>query len=332
MQSHFRAVDGPNLPPSCNTGVNSPVLSQASPPWGLDWLRLSFPENQVDHVTEWLTKDGLHPTPSKGKHGYSRGYAFREDPLSKSDSGVYIWWGGDAMQGRATLEIGGSMSERVFLAVSRLSVAFSVRRLDLRLDFDDVSFLHGQDAIVNVLENWPYRGIRPKCHKIDDMGEGTGCTLYVGDRKGPCVIRWYQKGLQMRDPLRPNWCRFEIELKPKTTEQGIVAWDWLRHGQRDELARTGFSAAFLPYFTGSELADKCIIPPEQRVRDFEGRIDVMVTQYGGLIGEMLHRADGDWHGVADMLMEAMERKRMAYAAARAAANAKGDFLDTEIPY
>jgi DNA relaxase NicK len=330
VHDHFSLPPGGNKPPACNTGVNSLSGARICPSWGLDWLRLSFPESDVHFLTESLLASGFHPSPSRGKHGYTRGYEFRDDPLSTGEATCFIWWGGDAMQSKATIEVPGSSSETLFLALSRLSVAFSVRRVDLRIDYDGVAFLTGQDAIVNVLENWPYRGITPKYHKIDDMGQGTGSTLYVGSRSGSCLIRWYEKGLQMRDPMRPNWCRFEVELKPKKFEQGLIMWAMLVHGKRDQLARSGFSAAFLPYFVSAENADKIIIPPEQKVRDFDGRIDVMVTQYGGLIGEMLQRSGGDWIGVSDMLQRAFQRK--AEVLSLASKRPISHLDEQEIPY
>jgi hypothetical protein len=334
MQDHFSTAGGGIDPRPGNTGVNyspSPKITLDAPqkitPFVLDWLRLSFSEKFVDLISDCLIRDGFHPVPTKGKHGYFRGYSFRDDPLSTVDSGLFIWWGGDALKGRATVDCSGQFAERLFSLIYCLPVDFSVRRLDLCLDFDGLDFLSGQDAIVHALENWPYPGIKPKFQKIDDMGQGTGSTFYVGDRNGQCYVRWYQKGLQMRDLLRPDWCRFEIEIKPKTSQQGVIAWDWLKNGRRDDLARSGFSAAFLPYFTGSDATDKRIIPPEQKVRDFFGRIDVMVTQYGGLIGEMLHRSDGDWSVVASMISDAMRRKREAKQVVNLSSISDGD-----IPY
>lgn len=334
MQGHFSTADGVVEPRVGNTGVNSPFspkFTLDSPPdmtpYRVDWLRLSFSEKFVDLVSDCLIRDKFYPVPTKGKHGYFRGYSFREDVLSTSDSGVFIWWGGDAMNGRATLDCSGLHAERVFALLCCLPVDFSVRRLDLCLDFDGLDFLSGQDAIVHVLENWPYSGTKPKISKYDDMGQGTGSTFYVGDRNGQCVVRWYQKGLQMRDPLRPDWCRFEIEFKPRTSAQGVVVWQWLKEGRRSDIARSGFSAAFLPYFTDSDAMDKRIIPPEQKTRDFMGRIDAMVTQYGGLLGEMLHRSDGDWAGVAEMLADGMRRKREAKQVVSSAC-----VSDADIPY
>lgn len=330
MHDHFSLPLGGDKPPSCNTGVNSLSVGRLSPSWALDWLRLSFPENDMDTVTARLSAAGFHPFPTRGKHGYSRGLDFRNDILSTCEPSCSIWWGGDAMQGRATLEIPASETETLFSAISRLPVAFSVRRVDLRLDYDGVSFLSGQDAIVHVLENWPYRGIKPRYKKIDDMGQRTGCTLNVGTRGGACYIRWYEKGLQMKDFSRPNWMRFEVELQPKKANQGLVVWSLLCHGKRDSIVRSTFAAAFLPYFTSSDSVQKLIIPPEQKVRDFEGRIDVMVTQYGGLIGEMLHRSDGDWAGVADMLSRAFQRK--AEVLSLASKRPISDLDEQEIPY
>lgn len=330
MQRNSRLSEKAFVPPSCNTGVNYSQGSENSPNWGLDWLRLSFPENDIDTVTARLSAAGFHPFPTRGKHGYSRGLDFRDDILSTGEPSCSIWWGGDAMQGRATLEIPGSESETLFSAISRLSVAFSVRRVDLRLDYDGVSFLSGQDAIIHAIENWPYPGLKPKYHKIDDMGQGTGSTLYVGSRQSPCMIRWYEKGLQMKDAKRPNWCRFEVELKPKKTEEGFVLWSLLTHSKRDHVARTRFAAAFLPFFTSSDSVAKCIVTPVQKARDFESRIDLLVTQYGGLFGEMLQRAGGDWSGVADMLNAAFQRKQQIRDAVERSKNPVQ--VEPEIPF
>ncbi|MDC7692650.1 replication initiation factor domain-containing protein, partial [Vogesella indigofera] len=215
---------------------------------------------------------------------------------------------GEVMQGKATIEIPATHAETVFFAVSRLAVPFSVRRLDLCLDFDGLPFLSGQDAIVHTLENWPYTGRRPLHHKIDDMGQGTGSTLYVGRREGECMVRWYEKGKQMRDPFRQGWCRFEIELKPSKPELAKLFWSMLKDGRRGELAASSFSAAFLPFFAGAENVSKVIDVLPSRPRSFDDRIMSMVTQWGGLFGEMLERAGGDRAEVADMIFDAMREK------------------------
>lgn len=336
MSDNSSLPNGGDTPPACNTGVNYP---QPRPTmgtnqtnfafWGLDWLRLSFSENQVDYVTDELRSFGFHPSPSGGRHGYSRGYTFREDPLSTGVGDFFIWWGGASMKGRATIEVPGAFAEIVFQLLARLSVPFSVRRLDLRLDFDGVPFLDGQDAIMAVIDRWPYSGSRPKYHKIDDMGSGTGSTFYVGSRESECFIRWYEKGLQMRDSFRQNWCRFEVELKPKDLHVAYMMWVVLCDGRRDELARSSYSAAFLPYFTGSETMEKIIIAPPPKVRDFDDRISAMVTQYGGLLGEMLERSNGDWSAVGEMLGHAIDRKRAEAEIISAAARLS---VSVPIPY
>lgn len=251
--------------------------------------------------------------------------------LSTGQPDVFIWWGGEVMNGKATLEVPASYAETVFLAVSRLAVRFSVRRLDLCLDFDGVPFLSGQDAIVHTLENWPYTGGKPSHHKIDDMGQGTGSTLYVGRRDGECMIRWYEKGLQMRDPFRKGWCRFEIELKPKKAELAMVFWLMLKQGRRDELAASGFSAAFLPFFAGAETVDKRIDVQPAVARSLDDRILSMVTQWGGLLGEMLQRADGDRAEVANVLFEAMAEKARRANLIRQQSSGDESKLE-EIPY
>lgn len=331
MQTDFSSLRGGIAPPPCNTGVNYLSSAQIVPIWGIDWLRVSFPDSSVDDVTDCLLKNGFHPEPCKGKHGYNRGYGFRFDILSQGQPDAFIWWGGDAMKGKATLEVPATYAEAVFQAVSRLPVPFSVRRLDLRLDFDGVSFLSGQDAIVHTLENWPYAGVCPSHHKIDDMGQGTGSTLYVGRRDGECMIRWYEKGRQLRDKYRPDWCRFEVELKPKKHDRGLLFWDMLKNGLRDDLAGSGFSAAFLPFFAGADNVDKRIQVQPASPRSFDDRIASMVTQWGGLLGEMLERAGGDRAAVADVIYEAIaQRVRNQQLALNPVSG--GDFDSSDIPY
>ncbi|WP_189354948.1 replication initiation factor domain-containing protein, partial [Vogesella fluminis] len=166
---------------------------------------------------------------------------------------------------------------------------------------------------------------------IDDMGQGTGSTLYVGRRDGECMIRWYEKGLQMRDPFRKGWCRFEIELKPKKAELAMVFWLMLKQGRRDELAASGFSAAFLPFFAGAETVDKRIDVQPAVARSLDDRVLSMVTQWGGLLGEMLQRADGDRAEVANVLFEAMaEKARRANLIRQQSSGDQSKF--EEIPY
>lgn len=58
------------------------------------------------------------------------------------------------------------------------------------------------------------RGRPPKGRYVDDFGDGTGKTLYVGNRKNGKLLRVYEKGKQLGDPTS-DWVRWEVELHNK---------------------------------------------------------------------------------------------------------------------
>ena len=49
---------------------------------------------------------------------------------------------------------------------------------------------------------------------VDDLGSGSGCTLYVGKRANGKLFRGYEKGKQLGDARSP-WFRCEVELRAK---------------------------------------------------------------------------------------------------------------------
>lgn len=67
-------------------------------------------------------------------------------------------------------------------------------------------------------------GRPPKANFIDDMGQGHGCTLYVGNRAHGKLLRVYEKGRQLGDRSSP-WVRWEIEFKNK---HRVIPLDALR--------------------------------------------------------------------------------------------------------
>lgn len=60
-------------------------------------------------------------------------------------------------------------------------------------------------------------GRPPKARYIDDKGSGEGKTLYVGRRESGKMLRCYEKGKQLGDPLSP-WVRWEVEFGNKDRE------------------------------------------------------------------------------------------------------------------
>jgi DNA relaxase NicK len=104
-----------------------------------------------------------------------------------------------------------------------------ITRLDLA--HDDLT---GNEITVGVALDWykngkfDQNGRPPKAHLIDDLGSGSGKTLYVGNRKSGKLLRIYEKGKQLGDQAS-NWTRVEVELRNKGR---IIPWEALnRTGQ-----------------------------------------------------------------------------------------------------
>lgn len=96
-----------------------------------------------------------------------------------------------------------------------------ITRLDLA--HDDFT---GDEVTVGAALDW-YRegrfdqnGRPPKAQHIDDLGSGSGQTLYVGNRKSGKLLRVYEKGKQLGDPLS-LWTRVEVELRNKGR---VIPW------------------------------------------------------------------------------------------------------------
>lgn len=292
-------------PLPCNTGVHRPLTGahnpKTTPPWVLDWLRLSFSEGHVEHLVSLLQRVGFHPRNDRPKHGYTHGIGLSLDPLSQTHD-CRIWYGGTSQNGRALIDAPSSAAGPVLEALRRSEIPFGLNRADFALDFDQVPFLSLQDVMLHTWEtSWPYKGTKPRPYKVDDLGQGTGSTLYFGRRDGECMVRLYEKGKQLRDPQRPDWVRFEVEFKPQGDHKRAQAWSMLRRGLFHDLACSGFAAAFIPDIWGCA-ADRVFLPTPKTSKDFEDRVIAMLRQYGGLIGEMRERAGDDWEAFGEIIV------------------------------
>lgn len=96
-----------------------------------------------------------------------------------------------------------------------------ITRLDLA--HDDFT---GDEVTVGAALDW-YRegrfdqnGRPPKAQHIDDLGSGSGQTLYVGNRKSGKLLRVYEKGKQLGDAAS-FWTRVEVELRNKGR---VIPW------------------------------------------------------------------------------------------------------------
>lgn len=329
MQDHFTTDSGELDPLPCNTGVHRTFSSLSggggTPPWRLDWLRLSFPDRYVESLISDLGRAGFSTIRDRPRHGFQSAVGFVADILSTAPD-FRLWYGGESQNGRALVDVPAGHANAVYEVCRRSEIPFALNRVDLCLDFDGVPFLGLQDAMMHVWESsWPFKGTKPKPFKIDDMNQGTGSTLYFGRKSGECMTRLYEKGKQLRDPLRPDWVRFEVEIKPDGEFKRAVSWAHLKAGKFHDLACAGFSAAFIPAIWECA-ASRVFITEPKSSRDFEDRVIAMLRQYGGLIGEIRQRAGGDWDEFGEILKAGFD----AITRAKTVASRESDTSD--IPY
>lgn len=143
------------------------------------------------------------------------------------------------------------------------------------------------------------RGQRPKARLIDDMGNRTGKTFYVGSRKSEQQLRVYEKGREQGDPASP-WVRYEGEFHASNRRE--LPLDMLIDpapylvGAYPVLDFVGGIGERLR-IAAAEVAANCI----RAVAAFR-------RQYGPMLNALLHAAGGDEATLARLVLGASREK------------------------
>ncbi|WP_165394502.1 replication initiation factor domain-containing protein [Pseudoxanthomonas winnipegensis] len=128
------------------------------------------------------------------------------------------------------------------------------------------------------------RGQRPKARLIDDMGNRTGKTLYIGSRKSEQQLRVYEKGREQGNQ-DSEWVRYEGEFHASNRRElpleMLVDPAPYLVGTYPVLDFVGGIGERLRYATEKLLAN-CM----RAVKAFR-------HQYGPLVNAMLHASGGD---------------------------------------
>ncbi|HEY0491074.1 MAG TPA: replication initiation factor domain-containing protein [Telluria sp.] len=132
--------------------------------------------------------------------------------------------------------------------------------------------------------NFDKRGQRPKARLIDDMGNKTGKTFYVGSRKSENQLRVYEKGREQGDTESP-WVRFEGEF---------------HHSNRRELPLEMLTDP-APYLVGaypvldfvSGIGERLRIAAAEVLANCKRAVAAFRRQYGPMLNALLHAAGGD---------------------------------------
>lgn len=128
------------------------------------------------------------------------------------------------------------------------------------------------------------RGQRPKGRFIDDMGNDTGKTLYVGVRSSENQLRVYEKGKEQGDPNSP-WVRYEGEFHASNRRE--LPLEMLTDGA--------------PYLVGAYPALDFVEAVGERLRVAAAQVLANCVravrhfrkQYGPMLNALLHAAGGD---------------------------------------
>jgi DNA relaxase NicK len=137
-----------------------------------------------------------------------------------------VAFGGESQKNTVHVQINGQGCKKVqdWGRVCEWGVRSKCKITRLDIAHDDY-----EGHVVNIAAGLQWReqglfdcnGRPPNSQLIDDFNSGKGKTLYIGSRKSGKLLRIYEKGKQLKDPLSP-WCRVELELRNKGRK---IEWD-----------------------------------------------------------------------------------------------------------
>lgn len=192
----------------------------------------------------------------------------------------------------------------------------AITRVDLA--HDDQT---GETVSVDIGLQWKAAGQfivngRPaKARLIDDLGSGDGRTFYVGQRANGKMLRIYEKGKQLGDPVNP-WVRVEVELRNKNR---LIPWD--------ALTRPGV------YLAGAYPCLAFLSTAQEKIKTIGKAVEISfnvavgnLRQTGGkMINLMMETQDGDAFAVVnDLVRDGFPQRFNAYAAQLPDIIAKGE--------
>lgn len=254
----------------------------------VDYLDVTLRQVPMSEILEEVTaRLGIEEPQDRGKglHGYTRS-------LDLGGFGL-VGYGGPAQGGTVLVQINGHGCGRIADMAGFASVlekwGATITRCDVAVDD-----LKGEAFTIRKAVNAWKRGQfnlsnkRPKSRLVDDLGNNTGKTFYVGSRKSGKLCRVYEKGKQLGDE-DGKWVRCEVEYHDKDR---VLPFDMLR----DPAA---YVAGSYPFFqgvsirscmvaTGKVLHDLTLRHVVQWARRAVGRtVNVMLREAGGDIGAVI---------------------------------------------
>ncbi|MCD9125863.1 replication initiation factor domain-containing protein [Luteimonas fraxinea] len=128
------------------------------------------------------------------------------------------------------------------------------------------------------------RGQRPKARLIDDMGNKTGKTFYVGSRKSEQQLRVYEKGREKGD-TESEWVRYEGEFHASARRE--LPLDMLI----DPAPYLVGAYPLLDFVDG--IGVRLRIATEEMLASCVRAVTHFRRQYGPMVNALLHASGGD---------------------------------------
>ncbi len=206
-------IRGESIPPLPTTNPKSALI---------DWLNFTFPFTynpsnfiELDNKLAIALGFGVSTSRNKGYLGYSESWDLG---LKYAKSYGVLATGGQTQGNTCLISLSGSGCTPVanWKAVYDLLVSLNAKITRVDLAHDDFDGVYNITAALEMwaLGQFTTSGRPPNAQYVDDFDSGKGKTLYIGNRTNGKLLRVYEKGKQLGDPLNP-WVRWELELHNK---------------------------------------------------------------------------------------------------------------------
>lgn len=212
-------VAGEATPRQVIRGESIPSPTVTNPKAALiDWLNFTFPF-RLDTLSFIELDKQLHAAFGFASSGSrNKGHLGYSDSWDLGESYGIIATGGKTQGNTCLISLYGSGCAPVknWTAVYELLVALNAKITRVDLAHDDFEGIYNITAGLEMLSlgQFTTNGRPPNALYMDDFDSGKGKTLYIGNRDNGKLLRVYEKGKQLGDPLSP-WVRWELELHNK---------------------------------------------------------------------------------------------------------------------
>lgn len=188
----------------------------------IDFLNFSVPGGDEKKIIRRLSGFlGVQPEDrGRGLHGYTRSFDFQGYAI--------VAYGGERQRGTVYVSINGAGCARIknWEALRHWAQGMNavIRRCDVAADDLAGRYFTVADGVAAYKRgDFQLTGRPPKAKLIDDLGNKTGRTLYVGERSAGKSFKLYEKGKQLGD-ANSKWARVEVEFYGKDR---VVPWEIL---------------------------------------------------------------------------------------------------------